>query len=123
MGWTQGMANVAPLSPEFFMPGAQRTHLNMDRGSIQGVLALEETSRGTQPDYSGAEDVVLYENDSGWTFEAGLAGVKAHFGSFPFVSQFPGAFEDFYKDLEALMAHRRIAKGCFPGKIILAARC
>ncbi|KAG6358771.1 hypothetical protein INS49_012290 [Diaporthe citri] len=123
MGRTQGTANIAPLSPEFFLPGAQRIHLNMDKGGIQGVLPPEETSRDTQPDYTGPGDVVLYENEEGWTFEADLAGVKAHFGSFPFVSQFPGAFEDLYKDLEALMAHERIAKGYFPAKIILATRC
>lgn len=88
----------------------------MDKGGIQEILPPEETSRDTQPDYTGPEDIVLYEDEEGWTFEAGLACVKAHFGSFPFVSQFPGAFEDLYKDLEALMAHGRIAKGCFPAR-------
>lgn len=123
MGRTQGTANIAPLSREFFVPGAQRIHLNMDQGGIQGVLPPEEAPRDTQKDYTGPEDVVIYENEEGWTFEEGLAGVKAHFGSFPFVSQFPGAFEDLYRDLEAFMAHGRIAKGCFPAKIILATRC
>lgn len=116
------MAHIALLSPVLFMPGAQRIHLNMDKGGIQGVLPPEEASRDTQPDYTGAEDVVLYENEEGWFFEAGLAGVKAHSGSFPFVSQFLDAFEDLYKRLETLMAHGRIAKGVFPAKTMLATK-
>lgn len=123
MGRTQGTANIAPFRPGLFKSGAQRIHLNMEEGGIQGVLPPEEASRDIQPSYTCPEDVLLYENEDGWKFEAGLAGVKAHFGSFPFVSQFPNAFEDLYKELDILMADGRIVKGCFPAMIILATRC
>lgn len=122
MGRTQGSANIAPFRPGLFKPGAQRIHLNMEKGGIQGVLPPEEASRDPQPSYTGPEDVLLYEDEDGWKFEAGLAGVKAHFGSFPFVSQFPNAFEDLYKELDTMMADGRIVKGCFPAMIILATR-
>lgn len=123
MGRAQGTANIAPFRPGLFKSGAQRIHLNMEEGGIQGVLPPEDASRDTQPSYIGPEDVLLYENEDGWKFEAGLAGVKAHFGSFPFVSQFPNAFEDFYRELDTLMVDGRIVKGCFPVMIILATRC
>lgn len=122
MGRAQDTANIAPFRPGLFKPGAQRIHLNMEEGGIQGVLPPEEASRDTQPSYTGSEDVLLYENEDGWKFEAGLAGVKAHFGSFQFVSQFPNAFEDLYKELDILMADCRIVKSCFPVMIILATR-
>ena len=63
----------------------------MGRGGIQGLLPPEEAHRNTEPNYTGPEDVEIYEDEEGWSFESGLAGVKEHFGWFPFVSQFPDA--------------------------------
>ncbi|KAH8768246.1 hypothetical protein F5883DRAFT_69972 [Diaporthe sp. PMI_573] len=82
----------------------------------------EEASRDIQTDYAGPEDVMTYENDGVWNFESDLVGIKAYFDSLPFVSQLPDIFEDFFKELYTLMADGRIAKGCFPAKIVLATR-
>ncbi|KAK8132155.1 hypothetical protein PG999_000328 [Apiospora kogelbergensis] len=51
-----------------------------------------------------------------------LADVKDHFASFPFVSKFPEAFTEIYKELDELLADGRQVKGNFPAKIILATR-
>ncbi|KAK8045577.1 hypothetical protein PG993_005601 [Apiospora rasikravindrae] len=122
MARTQGRYNVAPLGPELFAPGAQRVHLNMRHGGIQAILPPEAAHLNTDPDFTGPDDVEIFEEEEGWGFEMDLAGVKEHFGSFPFVSKFPDAFTELYRDLDALLADGRRVGGYFPAKIILATR-
>lgn len=119
---TQDTYNVAPLSPEHFVAGAQRVHLNMKNGGIQGMLPPEEAERLSEPDYTGPTDVETYEDEAGWEFETDLAGLKEHFASFPFVSKFPDAFVDLYNELEHCLADGRPVLGYFPVKVILATR-
>ena len=122
MARTEDKYNVAPLDPELFAPGAQRVHLNMGNGGIQGILPPEEAHRNAEPDYNGPNDVETFEEQEGWSFEWGLADVKEHFGSFPFISRFPERFADFYQELDEILAGGRTVKGYFPVKIILATR-
>jgi trans-aconitate 3-methyltransferase len=51
-----------------------------------------------------------------------LAGIREHFGSFPFVSQFPDAFMVLYHELDDLLTDGTV-EGYLPVKIILATRC
>lgn len=122
MSRTQDTYNVAPLSPELFLPGALRVHLNMKDGGIQGMLPPEEAHRDTTPNYTGPDDVEIYADDDGWNFETDLAGLKEHFATFPFISQFPDAFTDLYQELDDVLKDGRPVQGYFPVKIILATR-
>lgn len=122
MARTQDTYNVAPLDPSSFVPGALRIHLNMHKGGIQGMLPPEEASWNTEPNYTGSDDVETYETDEGWAFETDLTGVKEHFNSFPFISQFPDAFADLYRELDE-MAEEAPFQGYYPAKLILATRC
>ena len=119
MARTQDTYNVAPLDSDAWLPGAQRVHLNMEEGGIQGVLPPEEACFVTEPDFTGAHDEQIHTTEDGWSFEWGLAEVKEHFSSFPFVSQFPDAFKDLHQELDGLQGP---FKGYFPVKIILATR-
>jgi SAM-dependent methyltransferase len=121
MGRTQDTYNVAPLDQTLFQPGAYRIHLNMSEGGLQGMLPPEKAHRNTEPSFTGAEDINVHDDDEGWSFETNLAGVKEHFGSFPFVSQFPSAFEELYKELDSVVGDR-LVQGYFPVKIVLATR-
>lgn len=122
MARTQGAYNVAPLSTRLFAPGARRVHLNMGQGGILGMLPSEAALLDTEPSFTGSDDVETFEDEQGWSFEADLTGVKEHFGSFPFISKFPDAFTELYKELDTLMADDRRVTGYFPAKIILATR-
>lgn len=122
MARTQDSYNVAPLDPALFLPAAQRVHLNMGQGGIQGMLPPEEAHRNTEPSYSGPDDVEIYDDEAGWSFETDLAGVREHFGSFPFVSQFPDAFAELDRELDDLLGDGRFVKGYFPATVILATR-
>ncbi|KAK6837015.1 S-adenosyl-L-methionine-dependent methyltransferase [Apiospora arundinis] len=85
-------------------------------GGVNNVAPL-------RPDFfTGLDDVEVFEEEAGWDFETDLEGVKAHFASFPFVSKFPDAFTELYKELDQLLADGRRVKGYFPAKIILATR-
>ncbi|PHH92981.1 hypothetical protein CDD83_2814 [Cordyceps sp. RAO-2017] len=121
MARTQDTYNVAPLDPSLFAPGAQRIHLNMGQGGVQGMLPPEEAHRNTEPDYTSPSDVVVHEVDEGWSFEKDLAGVKEHFASFPFVSKFPDTFKDLYEELDKLAVGEPF-RGYYPVKVILATR-
>ena len=116
---TQGKYNVAPLDAKAWLPGTQRVHLNMADGGIQSLLPPEDAHLVTEPDFTGPDDEEIYTTEEGWSFEWDLAEVKEHFGSFPFVSQFPDAVKDLYQELDGL---RGPFKGYFPVKIILATR-
>jgi SAM-dependent methyltransferase len=123
MARTQGTYNVAPLSRELFAPRARRININMAQGGIQGMLPPEEAHRDTEASHVGSDDVKTWEEEmEGWSFEAGLAEVKEHFGSFPFVSRFPDALSELYKELDELLANGKRVKGYFPVKLILATR-
>jgi len=123
MARTQGPYNVAPLSTELFRPGALRIHINMREGGILGMLPPEEAHRDTEPSFNGPDDVEVHvEEEEAWSFETGLEGIKQHFASFPFVSQFPGAFDGLYRELEALLGDGAPVRGYFPVKVILATR-
>lgn len=121
MARTQGRYDVAPLDPGLFLPGGRRIYLNMGKGGIQGMLPPEEAQRNKEPSYVGVDDVEVFEEDEGWKFEMDLKAVKEHFGSFPFISQFPEAFTELYQELEG-MKKRQPFKGHYPVTIILATR-
>ncbi|KAF2238273.1 S-adenosyl-L-methionine-dependent methyltransferase [Viridothelium virens] len=114
--------NVAPLDPEFFLPGAERVHLNMKKGGIIGLLPPEEAYRNTEPRHTGSCDVEIFEDEAGWSFETDLNGVKEHMCSFPFISGNLGAFTKLFQELETLLGDGRRVRGCWPAKVILAMR-
>ncbi|KAL4815786.1 S-adenosyl-L-methionine-dependent methyltransferase [Aspergillus spinulosporus] len=122
MARTQDNANVAPLSTDFFEPGAIRLHLNMGRGGIVSILPPEEAHRNTEPVYSGETDEILFEDEEGWSFETDVNGVKEHICSFPFVSENLDAFTDLLAELDILLGDGRLARGYWPAKLILATR-
>lgn len=122
MARTQDKYNVAPLDPGLFMPGALRINLNMGEGGIQGMLPPEEAHRNVEPSYLGPNDIEINENDDAWSFTTGLAGIKEHFQSFPFISSFPSAFKNLFQELEELVPDGQSVQGYFPVKIILATR-
>lgn len=120
MARTEGRYNCAPLDEELFRD-RRRIYVNMEHGGIQGMLPPEFAHKNTEPDYS-VNDAKKEEKMDGWTFETNLAGVKEHFASFPFISRFPDAFTDLYKELDGLLADGRTVEGYFPVTIILATR-
>lgn len=120
MARTQDQYNVAPLDRALFADNL-RIHVNMKSGGIQGMLPPEFAHRDTEPNYSEGDNETD-EDMYGWTFETDLAGVKEHFGSFPFISRFPDAFTDLYKELDELLADGRTVEGYFPVTIILATK-
>ncbi|TPX09871.1 uncharacterized protein E0L32_008893 [Thyridium curvatum] len=122
MSRTQGAYNVAPLTSDLFEPGVRRINLNMRDGGIQGMLPPEEAHRDVEPNYTNPDDIEEHVDEAGWDFETDLAGLKEHFASFPFVSQFPDAFVDLYRELDQLVGSGRRVQGYFPAKIILATR-
>lgn len=121
MARTQDTYNVAPLDPLLFATGAQRLHLNMGLGGIQGMLPPEAASQNVEPSYTGSADIEVHEVDDDWNFEMDLDSVMEHFGSFPFISQFPDAFMELFQELDNLAASAPFT-GYYPVKIILATR-
>ncbi|ORY69638.1 S-adenosyl-L-methionine-dependent methyltransferase [Pseudomassariella vexata] len=122
MARTQDSYNVAPLDSGLFLPGARRVHLNMGKGGIIGILPPEEAYRNTEPDYTGPEDVEVFEDEEGWGFEMDLDGVKEHIGSFPFVAENTAAFTEMFRELEDLLRDGKLVRGYWPAKVILATR-
>ncbi|TVY84602.1 Methyltransferase ptaH [Lachnellula suecica] len=114
--------NVAPLDPELFSPGAKRVHLNMGKGGIIGLLPPEDAHLNTEPNYTGSDDVEVFEDEEGWSFETDLEGVKEHMCSFPFVAENLEAFTELFLELENLLQDGRLVRGYWPAKIILATR-
>ncbi|KAK8084487.1 hypothetical protein PG997_005758 [Apiospora hydei] len=90
-----------------------RTRGTYNHGGIQPILPPEAAHLATDPDFTGPDDVETFEEEEGWGFEMDLSGVKEHFGSFPFVSKFPGAFKELYEELDALLADGRRVGGTF----------
>ncbi|KAL5316087.1 hypothetical protein ACEPPN_016964 [Leptodophora sp. 'Broadleaf-Isolate-01'] len=121
MARTQGSYNVAPLDPELYHAGALRVHLNMGKGGIIELLPPEEAYRNKEPNYTGPDDVEIFEDEKGWDFEIDLEGVKEHIGSFPYVKVDPTAFTGFFRELEELVGNKKV-KGYWPAKVILATR-
>lgn len=120
MARTEGRYNVAPLDRALFGDRV-RMYVNMEHGGIQGMLPPEFADRYSEPKY-GAGDDEKDENMDGWKFQTDLAGVKEHFGSFPFISRFPDAFTDLYTELDELLGDGGTVDGFFPVAIILATR-
>lgn len=114
--------NVAPLSPDLFVPGAKRIHLNMGRGGIPTLVPPEARLGCVEPDYTGPDDVDIDQDEDGWSFNAGLEGVKEHILSFPFVSQDPQAFASLFEELDEAMADGKVVQGYWPATVILATR-
>nr|UIK22905.1 methyltransferase protein [Trichoderma rhododendri] len=117
-----GEANMAPLDPKLFVPGAQRIHLNMKSGGIVGILPPEEAHRNKEPIYTGPDDEVIYEEEEGWGFEKDLEGVKEHICSFPFVAENLDKFAHLFVELDNLLGDGRVVRGYFPAQVILATR-
>ncbi len=126
MNRTSGTYDVAPLPvrPDRFEPGAQRIRINMAEGDgmFPDTIPPEERYRVVGESWLGADDVETTETDEDWTFEMDLAGVKEHFGSFPFLLEPHEAFVDLFRELDEIMAGGRRVKGYFPVKLILATR-
>ncbi|KAJ5655745.1 hypothetical protein N7507_007695 [Penicillium longicatenatum] len=120
MARTEDTYNVAPLDEDIFVDRI-RLYVNMEHGGIQGMLPPELAHRNNEPDYA-VGDTRKNEKMDGWIFQTDLVGVKEHFGSFPFISQFPDVFTDFYKELDELVADGRPVEGYFPVSIILATK-
>jgi ubiquinone/menaquinone biosynthesis C-methylase UbiE len=114
--------NLAPLDNEFFLPGAKRVRLNMSYGGITGLLPEELRSQSAEPDYTGINDEIIYENEEGWSFRAGLEDIKQHFATFPHSSADPSAFVELWRELEQHLEGGKEVEGVFPAVIILATR-
>ena len=123
MARSQDSPNVAPLDEKFFLSGATRVNLNMEKGGLVGLLPPEESDKATEPDHTGPNDIVTFENEDGWSFVTDLYGIKEHFGSFPFAIDDPAAFTELWKEMEDLLPGERKVDGCWPAKVILATRC
>ena len=119
MARTQGAYNVAPLDEALFLPGAQRIHLNMGEGGIQGPLPPE--IEVTEPLHTGVQDVEVFEKEEGWSFVTDLDGVREHVESFPFVKEDPEVFAELWQEMERVVGNQAV-KGHWPAKVILATR-
>jgi SAM-dependent methyltransferase len=114
--------NVAPLDEALFLPGAERVHLNMEKGGITGLLPPERADEAEEPIYTGPNDVEIYEIDEGWSFDTDLNGFKEHFGSFPHSKEDPEAFVELWQEIDELLKAGSKLDGVFPAKLILATR-
>lgn len=114
--------NVAPLDPDFFLPGAQRLHLKMGKGGIIGLLPPEDFHRNSEIKHTGIDDEEIFEDEEGWGFETALKGVKEHMCSFPFIAENLEACEELFAELETLLGDGRLVQGYWPAKIMLATR-
>ncbi|KAL1983763.1 hypothetical protein VTN96DRAFT_9935 [Rasamsonia emersonii] len=119
MARTQGPYNVAPLDEALFLPGAQRIHLNMEKGGITAPLPPD--IQVTEPLHTGANDVEVFEREEGWSFVTDLEGVREHVASFPFVREDTAAFAELWREMEDVIKDQPV-KGHWPAKIILATR-
>ncbi|KAH8707557.1 hypothetical protein GQ44DRAFT_817343 [Phaeosphaeriaceae sp. PMI808] len=119
---SSGHYNIAPLHETWFLPGARRIHLNMEKGGILGLLPPERQSEVSEPVYTGPSDEETFENDGGWRFSWTLEEFKEHFGSFPYAKEDPQAFIELWKEIDALIASGARLEGVFPAKLILATR-
>ena len=122
MARTQDGYNVAPLDPALYSLGAQRVHLNMGKGGLIGMLPPEHAHRYKEPNFTGPDDVEIFEDEEGWSFETDMNGVKEHMNSFPFVSEHLTALAELFRELEDLLGDGRKVQGYFPAKIVLATR-
>ena len=119
MARTQGPYNVAPLDEALFLPGAQRIHLNMEKGGLTAPLPPEIAV--TEPLHTGANDIEVTEREEGWGFVTDLEGVREHVLSFPFAREDPAVFAELWREMEDVVKDRPV-KGHWPAKIILATR-
>ena len=121
---TGGTYDVAPLSTEWFEPGAQRIYINVAEGGglTTDMVPPEERHRVVMERCLGPDDVETKAVDEDWSFEWELAGVKENFGSFPLVSESHSAYANLYRELDEIMAGGRRVKGVFPVNLILATR-
>jgi SAM-dependent methyltransferase len=119
---SEGNYNNAPLDEKLFLPGAQRVHLNMEKGGITGLLPPEFAGEFEEPVYTGPKDVEVFENEGGWSFDWELKDLKEHFGSFPHSKEDPEAFVELWNELNELLKHGSRLDGVFPAKLILATR-
>lgn len=114
--------NVAPLDNDYFLPGSERIHLNMEKGGITGLLPPERRAEASEPIYTGVNDIETFEVEDGWRFAWGLDDFKEHFGSFPHSKEDPLAFTELWEELGGLLRSGSRLSGVFPAKIILATR-
>jgi 2-polyprenyl-3-methyl-5-hydroxy-6-metoxy-1,4-benzoquinol methylase len=114
--------NVAPLETEFFLPGSKRINLNMGSGGTVSVLPPEEIYKNVEPNHIGIDDIEVFEDEEGWSFEYDVEGVKEHMCSFPFVADNMEVFADLFSELDNLLGDGRLVRGCWPAQVILATR-
>lgn len=117
---SSGYYNVAPLDERLFEPGALRIHVNMSEGGLTSLLPPEE--EWTEPNYTGASDFDVFEDDNAWGVKTDLEGIKSHFASFPFSALEPSAYAVLWEELEGLLKDGSLIEVYFPAKIILATR-
>ncbi|KAJ5245022.1 S-adenosyl-L-methionine-dependent methyltransferase [Penicillium chrysogenum] len=118
MARTQGKYNVAPLDESLFLPGAQRIHLNMQKGGI--TAPLPPNVKVNEPVYTGVDDVEVFLQEEGWSFVANLESVKEHVLSFPFAREDPH-FGELWQEMEEIIGDSTV-RARWPAKIILATR-
>ncbi|KAG6016314.1 hypothetical protein E4U43_003923 [Claviceps pusilla] len=121
MDRTQGDYNVAPLNQGLFLPGAQRVSLNMPVGGITSPLPPEMEVAQRDPSYVGANDVLVHEEEDGWSFVMDIGQIRAHVESFPFGKDVASVLGPLWREMEDAVQGRRIG-GYWPAKIILATR-
>ncbi|KIW05306.1 uncharacterized protein PV09_03831 [Verruconis gallopava] len=119
---TQDKYNNAPLDEQFFIPGAQRVHINMDKGGITGLLPPEHAEKFDEPMYTGPNDVETFVKEDGWSFDWTVEEFKEHFESFPHSKIDPEAFTELWAELNELLKTGSRLDGVFPAKLIIATR-
>jgi SAM-dependent methyltransferase len=125
MARSSGFYNVAPLYEQRFERGALRIHLNMAEGGLTSLLPPEEEEeegKTGEPNYTGAHDTELFEDEEGWSVKTDMDGLKAHFASFPFSALDPDAYTELWREMGALLDNGRVVEAYFPAKVILATR-
>jgi SAM-dependent methyltransferase len=124
MDRTDGFYNVAPLNPDLFAPGALRVHLNMREGGLTPLLPPEMAHLGVEPNYTGPDDIEIFEDEEGWGFQMNTSEVLEHMLSFPFVDPSSATIDTLLKEMSGLSAkgHDSSSKfrGWWPAKVILA---
>ena len=93
-----------------------------EKGGITGLLPPELAGDFDEPVYTGPNDVEVFENEEGWSFDWTLEDFKEHFGSFPHSKEDPAAFVELWNELDELLKNKSRLDGVFPAKLILATR-
>ncbi|KAH8680670.1 S-adenosyl-L-methionine-dependent methyltransferase [Xylariales sp. PMI_506] len=113
-----GYDSVA-IPDDYFREGVERVKLNVE--GRDKPLVLVRTIEKQYVSRVSANDRIIVEEDSAWTFDMDLQGVRDHFNSFPFGKLDSEPLSQLWHDLEVAGKNGRY-QGVWPASIILATR-